>query len=114
MGTFKTVNPGNQPVWINTDNCKACDKCVADCPAGVLAMVYDEKSVLGKMISIVHPESCIGCNECEFICPDFAIFVADRKELKEAGVSFAKLTDEAKARQEKIVANKYMSLSQGA
>ncbi|HIP15337.1 MAG TPA: 2-oxoglutarate:acceptor oxidoreductase, partial [Sulfurimonas autotrophica] len=25
MGTFKTENPGDQPVWINTSNCKACD-----------------------------------------------------------------------------------------
>ena len=114
MGTFQTVNPGNQPVWVNTNNCKACDICVAVCPAGVLSMKYESTSTLGAMISVEHPESCIGCNDCELSCPDFAIYVADRKELKEAGVSFAKLTDEAKARQEKIVANKFMSLSQGA
>lgn len=105
---FKTENPGNVPVWVNTNNCKSCDKCVAGCPAGVLAMVYDKTSVQGTMISVEHPESCIGCNECELICPDFAIFVADRKDFK-----FAKITDEAKTRQEAITANKYMSL-QGA
>jgi len=114
MGKFKTPNPGNQPVWINTNNCKACDICVSVCPAGVLSMVYEDTSTLGAMISIDHPESCIGCNDCELNCPDFAIYVADRKELKEAGVSFAKLTDDAKARQEAIVANNYMSLNQGA
>ena len=113
MSAFLTENPGNQPVWINTNNCKACDICVSVCPAGVLAMVYEDSSTLGAMISIDHPESCIGCNDCELSCPDFAIFVADRKDLKEAGLSFAKLTDESKARQEAIVANKYMSL-QGA
>ena len=110
---FKMENPGDQPVWVNTDNCKACDICVSVCPAGVLAMKYEKNSTLGAMISIQHPESCIGCNDCELNCPDFAIFVADRKEFKAAGHSFAKLTDEAKARQEAIVANKYMSL-QGA
>jgi len=114
MGTFRTENPGNQPVWVNTDNCKACDKCVAGCPAGVLSMRYEKGSVLGSMIHVEHPESCIGCMECELICPDFAIFVADRKELKEAGVSFAKLTDEAKQRQAAIIANNYMSIEQGA
>ncbi len=114
MGTFQTANPGNQPVWVNTDNCKACDICVSVCPAGVLSMVYENTSTLGAMISIDHPESCIGCNDCELNCPDFAIFVADRKELKAAGVSFAKLTDEAKARQEAIVSNNYMSLQEGA
>ena len=114
MGTFETVNPGNQPVWINTNNCKACDVCVSVCPAGVLGMVYSDLSTLGAMITIDHPEACIGCNDCELHCPDFAIFVADRKEFKAAGHSFAKLTDEAKARQEAIAANNYMSLKQGA
>ncbi|WP_457746296.1 4Fe-4S binding protein [Sulfurimonas sp.] len=107
MGTFKTENPGNEPVWVNTNNCKACDICVSVCPSGVLGMRYDPTSTLGAMISIDHPEACIGCNECELTCPDFAIYVADRKEYK-----FAKLTDEAKERQAAIVANNYMSLDQ--
>jgi len=110
MGTFKTENPGNAPVWVNTDNCKACDICVSVCPSGVLGMRYDSKSTLGAMISIDNPESCIGCNECELTCPDFAIYVADSKEYKAAGFSFAKLTDESKARQQSIVDNNYMSL----
>jgi 2-oxoglutarate ferredoxin oxidoreductase subunit delta len=109
MGTFKTENPGNQPVWVNTNNCKACDICVSVCPSGVLGMKYEKTSTLGAMISIDHPEACIGCNECELTCPDFAIYVADKKDYK-----FAKLTDEAKARQAAIVANHYMSLEQGA
>ncbi len=107
MGTFKTENPGNQPVWVNTNNCKACDICVSVCPAGVLGMKYESTSTLGAMISIDHPEACIGCNECELTCPDFAIYVADKKEYK-----FAKLTDDSKARQAAIIANNYMSLSE--
>ena len=107
MGTFKTENPGNQPVWVNTSNCKACDLCVSVCPSGVLGMKYEVTSTLGAMISIDHPESCIGCNECELSCPDFAIYVADKSDYK-----FAKLTDESKERQAAIVANNYMSLSE--
>jgi 2-oxoglutarate ferredoxin oxidoreductase subunit delta len=94
--------PDNTPVWVDTDRCKACDKCVESCPAGVLSMQPEASSVLGAMISVIAPESCIGCNECELVCPDFAIYVADRKEFK-----FAKLTDTSKARREAIVANKY-------
>jgi 2-oxoglutarate ferredoxin oxidoreductase subunit delta len=75
-------------------------------------MRQEPSSVLGAMITVVHPESCIGCQECELACPDFAIFVADRAELKAAGLSFAKLTDEAKERQAAIIANNYMSLDQ--
>jgi len=110
MGTFKMENPGNAPVWVNTDNCKACDICVSVCPSGVLGMRYEKTSTLGAMISIDHPEACIGCNECELSCPDFAIYVADPKEYKAAGFSFAKLTDDAKARQMLVVENNYMSL----
>ena len=105
MASAMIEYPGDVPVWVNTDNCKACDICVSVCPSGVLGMVYETKSTLGAMISIDHPESCIGCNECELSCPDFAIYVANKKEFK-----FAKLTDEAKERQEKIIANNYMSL----
>jgi 2-oxoglutarate ferredoxin oxidoreductase subunit delta len=94
--------PENTPVWVNTARCKACDICVDACPAGVLSMKAEPKSTLGAMISIVAPESCIGCNECELSCPDFAIYVADKKEFK-----FAKLTDDAKARQEAISNNGY-------
>ena len=97
--------PENTPVWTNEDRCKACDLCVSVCPAGVLSMRYEPTSVLGAMITVSNPESCIGCQECELACPDFAIYVADRKEFK-----FAKLTDQAKERQQKLVENNYMML----
>jgi 2-oxoglutarate ferredoxin oxidoreductase subunit delta len=98
--------PENTPVWVSEERCKACDKCVAVCPAGVLAMRPEKHSVLGAMIEVVMPEACIGCNECELTCPDFAIYVADKKEFK-----FVKLTDQAKARAEAVIANKYMKLA---
>jgi len=41
------------------------------------------------------------------------MYVASKADLKEAGKSFAKLTDDAKERQAAIVANNYMSLEQG-
>jgi len=110
MAANPMVNPGDQPVWVDTDNCKACDICVSVCPSGVLGMRYESTSTLGAMISIDNPEACIGCKECELTCPDFAIFVAEPKEYKAAGFSFAKLTDKDKERQAAIVANNYMSL----
>ena len=96
------VAPENTPVWVNTDRCKACDVCVDACPAGVLSMQQEPTSTLGAMISVIAPESCIGCSECELSCPDFAIHVADKKEFK-----FAKLSDESKARLEAITNNGY-------
>lgn len=99
------VAPDQTPVWVNEARCKACDICVSRCPAGVLGMRLDPHKVLGKVIEVIHPESCIGCQECELHCPDFAIYVADRKEFK-----FAKITQEAKDRAQKVRDNKFMAI----
>ena len=96
----KMVAPTNTPVWVDTQRCKACDICVDACPAGVLSMQQEATSTLGAMIAVIAPNDCIGCNECELSCPDFAIYVADKKEFK-----FAKLTADSKARQEVIANN---------
>ncbi len=97
------LTPEGVPVWTNEERCKGCDICVSKCPAGVLSMQLDHTKVLGKIIKVIHPESCIGCRECELHCPDFAIYVAERKDFK-----FAKLTEEAKMRAEAIKANGYI------
>jgi 2-oxoglutarate ferredoxin oxidoreductase subunit delta len=102
----KMEAPANTPVWVNESRCKACDICVSVCPAGVLAMRLEPTSTLGAMVTIVAAESCIGCNDCELTCPDFAIYVADKSEYK-----FAKLTDEAKKRAQAIKDNNYRILS---
>jgi len=99
--------PENTPVWVDEARCKACDICVSVCPAGTLAMQYDTSSTLGAMVKVVAADSCIGCNDCELSCPDFAIFVADKKQ---DGFKFAKLSDESRARAETIKANNYMMI----
>ena len=98
-------NPTNAPVWVNEKRCKACNICVSYCPAGVLDMRDDEHAILGQMIEVVYPNSCIGCNECELHCPDFAIYVAKRGDVK-----FAKLSEEAKERAKAIKENHYKKL----
>ena len=97
--------PENTPVWVVEANCKGCDICVEQCPAGVLGMHTDLTRTIGKIAVVDFPDSCIGCNACELACPDFAIFVADRKEFK-----FAKLTKEAKERAVEVKDNNYETL----
>ena len=99
--------PQDTPVWVNTSRCKACNICVANCPAGVLGMIESDTTIMGTTISVDFEDSCIGCNACELSCPDFAIYVSTRSEFK-----FAKLTTEAKEREEKIIQNKYMSIKE--
>ncbi|MGP1450539.1 MAG: 4Fe-4S dicluster domain-containing protein [Wolinella sp.] len=99
--------PENTPVWVNEARCKACDLCVSLCPSGTLAMRSDQNRVLGKMVTVAFPESCIGCGDCELHCPDFAIYVAERSEYK-----FAKLSEESRARAQKIKENHYMALEE--
>lgn len=99
------IAPGNTSVWVNVLKCKACNICVSFCPAGVLAMTPAANSILGSIIEVVNPESCIGCGKCELHCPDFAIYVADKSEFK-----FAKLNDDAKQRAEAIKNNKFRKI----
>jgi 2-oxoglutarate ferredoxin oxidoreductase subunit delta len=94
--------PLNTPVWIDTSRCKACDICASVCPAGVLAMENDPTSTLGSKVKIISKESCIGCYDCEFACPDFAISVASKGEY-----NFAKLTEESKQRARILKENNY-------
>lgn len=96
--------PEGRAVWVDESRCKACDICVSYCPAGVLGMKEDIHAIQGMMIEVVHPESCIGCNDCELHCPDFAIYVADK------GFKFAKLSPEAKARGEAVRANHFRKI----
>lgn len=75
----------NEAVWVDEARCKGCDICVSLCPAGVLTMRACPSAALGKIISVVNPDDCIGCRKCELSCPDFAIYVAPK------GFKFAKL-----------------------
>lgn len=95
--------PENTPVWVDEVRCKACDICVSRCPSGAIAMILDPHKVQGKIVKVINPQNCIGCFECELHCPDFAIFVADRKQYK-----FSGLTKESKLLASKIKENNYM------
>jgi len=61
-------------VTINKAWCKGCGLCIAICPKKVLEL--DSKAKCEP----VRMDDCIGCRQCENICPDMAITVKERVE----------------------------------
>ncbi|MEN2974138.1 MAG: 4Fe-4S binding protein [Candidatus Caldarchaeales archaeon] len=66
------------------ERCKECGFCVELCPRDVLK-VGEERNMKGyrwPKIADGKAYDCIACRMCEWICPEFAIFVkeVDRRE----------------------------------
>lgn len=61
-------------VWIK-DNCivetenKKCGSCANHCPVGAILLINKDGEDSDLKIPVVNTERCIGCGECEFICP---------------------------------------------
>jgi len=53
-------------ITIREEWCKGCAICVDFCKPEVLKMD-------GAIPVIVNPDACTGCQQCELLCPDFAI-----------------------------------------
>ena len=55
--------------------CKGCGNCIEFCPRDVLEFA-DHFNKLGyHPPRVKSPDNCIGCHLCEYLCPEFAIFV---------------------------------------
>ncbi|WP_029166196.1 4Fe-4S dicluster domain-containing protein [Aminiphilus circumscriptus] len=61
-------------VLINKGWCKGCGLCIAVCPKNVLEL--DDR----VKCEPVRMDDCIGCRQCENICPDLAITVKEREQ----------------------------------
>ena len=57
---------------INTDWCKGCGICVAFCPKKVLGLKKEK-------VTLLDSENCILCGQCEWRCPDYAIYIEEEE-----------------------------------
>lgn len=67
------------------EQCKQCELCIEFCPKNVLSIdtsVYNRKGY--HPVTATDIEACVNCGFCERICPDMAIFLAERDEAKQA------------------------------
>ena len=66
------------------EQCKQCMLCVEFCPKNELCLtdIYNRKGY--HPVTACDIDACVNCEFCERICPDMAIFLADRDEAEKA------------------------------
>ena len=69
-------------VFIIEERCKDCGFCIEFCPRNVLEESQKFNSKGYHPPEVVNPDDCVRCELCELICPEFAIFVLDAKEVE--------------------------------
>ena len=80
---LENVKPARAEIHLIKDECKGCGYCIEFCPKKVLEE-SDEINARGVHPPRVVDESkCVICSFCSAVCPDFAIFVVDKKNKEE-------------------------------
>ncbi len=67
------------------EQCKQCGLCVEFCPKNVLCLDTEKYNRKGyHPVMACDIDACVNCEFCERICPDMAIFLADKEEARRA------------------------------
>jgi 2-oxoglutarate ferredoxin oxidoreductase subunit delta len=70
-------------IHIIKDQCKGCGYCISFCPKKVLEESEEINARGVHPPKVVDESQCILCSFCSAVCPDFAIFVVERKGKEE-------------------------------
>lgn len=71
----KTIKDKKKKWTHFADLCKSCGLCIYVCPTKCLFWDNERLNNNGSSSVGVDISKCIGCKQCERICPDFAIKV---------------------------------------
>lgn len=82
---FDAIHIVNGIAVVNPDNCKACGKCIKECPKGLIELipytavhkVACNSKDKGPVVMKVCENGCIGCGLCVKFCEQGAITVTD-------------------------------------
>ncbi|MGA2309213.1 MAG: 4Fe-4S dicluster domain-containing protein [Candidatus Bathyarchaeia archaeon] len=76
---LEQIKPAKAEIHLIKDECKGCGYCIEFCPKKVLEE-SDEINARGvHPPKVVDEDKCIICSFCSAVCPDFAIFVVEKK-----------------------------------
>ncbi|MEM2105211.1 MAG: 4Fe-4S binding protein [Candidatus Bathyarchaeia archaeon] len=70
-------------IHIIRDQCKGCGFCIQYCPQKVLEESNDINARGVHPPRVIDESKCVLCSFCTSVCPDFAIFVIEKKEREE-------------------------------
>jgi 2-oxoglutarate ferredoxin oxidoreductase subunit delta len=76
---LEQIKPAKAEIHLIKDECKGCGYCIEFCPKKVLEE-SDEINARGvHPPKVVDEDKCVICSFCSAVCPDFAIFVVEKK-----------------------------------
>lgn len=67
-------------VHILRERCKGCGFCVEYCPKDILELSTDFNTKGYHPPIVKDADSCVHCQLCEMLCPEFAIFCVLKEE----------------------------------
>jgi len=67
-------------IHIIRERCKGCGFCVEYCPKDVLELSTEFNLKGYHPPAAKNAEACVHCGLCELLCPEFALFVLEKKE----------------------------------
>lgn len=73
-------------IFIDTERCKSCGLCIANCPKQILGFADYFNSRGVNPSECKEQSACIGCLSCADICPELAIQVGveEREDVAES------------------------------
>lgn len=65
----------NYRITVLSERCDGCRLCTVFCPLEALEISAETNSRMFHFVEVANPSSCLGCGQCERLCPTASIFV---------------------------------------